>query len=760
MLKRKLAALLAGAMVLTSLPMVSFAATDNRVDSVPTVKKDTVFCAFDGDGSGTDGYKAPILRITAKDEGIDEGSTFRLIFENAEWKGLTTANPDSPLTQDQLNNAAGLITYEKLTKTVVEFKVKNVVGNNQSIQIPLAVKVTGTGEAKVTVDPMNTKVSAGTYVFANAGDGATKTTIADTADFPDELNLEAIMIDELKAMSLPRNTDLGNNYPNNPSGDKKIKLTAPRGFEWVATVTGSTSSYVTLTGAGAFAGNVEERGEVFPTYGGGQQDKEVLEIYYDNKTGTTSTIGSLILSGLKLVATEDADLGDVYVEVSGDDITTEKIKVGTYVEYGVKITVEDKERELISGRYYAADENDDYKLLKLTIEEGVVDSWWSQRNTTIKFPKGIKVREAKIDDLSEVTGIAKKATLNNSNFKVNKDRDLITLNNLDVNPGKKGKVVLLIWVSIEADYEGDITAVVGGPALPEETEVVLGKAFKAVNATFKATELQIGYKEVAVSDIEITEAKAGALVVGETLYLKPEYMSFDDDFAIEVEVTEGDLQIGDVDYVKGAIAIDIKRASKEASTIKISGAGVYVDRTVAEGSYALEVYGEAFLQNNKDLTGVEPAEGFKTKSLDFKEFIKVVTPAPHKGEAGGAAITASFTVGSSEYTVGDQVATADAAPYIQDGRTMVPVKYVAYALGIDPQQVQWDQASKTVTIYGDKVVNITIGSKSIVVGGTPVPMDTEAVVKDGRTFVPIAFAARALGVPYRFDDATKTVTFN
>ena len=39
-MRRKLAALLAGAMVLTSLPMVSFAASTNRVSRVPVIAKD------------------------------------------------------------------------------------------------------------------------------------------------------------------------------------------------------------------------------------------------------------------------------------------------------------------------------------------------------------------------------------------------------------------------------------------------------------------------------------------------------------------------------------------------------------------------------------------------------------------------------------------------------------------------------------------------------------------------------------------------
>jgi len=95
MLKRKLAALLAGAMVLTSLPMVSFARTDNNITYVPTVKKDdTEFKLAD----------APKLIIEERDVDL-EGSVFRLTFDGAEWKG---------------GEVTGDAVYKKLSKTIVE----------------------------------------------------------------------------------------------------------------------------------------------------------------------------------------------------------------------------------------------------------------------------------------------------------------------------------------------------------------------------------------------------------------------------------------------------------------------------------------------------------------------------------------------------------------------------------------------------------------------------------------------------------------
>lgn len=90
----------------------------------------------------------------------------------------------------------------------------------------------------------------------------------------------------------------------------------------------------------------------------------------------------------------------------------------------------------------------------------------------------------------------------------------------------------------------------------------------------------------------------------------------------------------------------------------------------------------------------------------------------------------------------------DEQPYVdENGRTMIPVRFVAEALGAD---VEWDPATRTAIISKDgTTVEITIGQKNLKVtkdGKTStVAMDTAAVNKDGRTSVPIRFVAEALG---------------
>jgi len=116
----------------------------------------------------------------------------------------------------------------------------------------------------------------------------------------------------------------------------------------------------------------------------------------------------------------------------------------------------------------------------------------------------------------------------------------------------------------------------------------------------------------------------------------------------------------------------------------------------------------------------------------------------------------------SEYVnvnVNGQPLQSDVKPFVNaDGRTMLPVRAIAEALGAT---VQWDEATQTATLtLGAKTVKVTIGQNSILVDGKPVPMDTAAAVKDGRTLLPVRSVGEALGAKIGWDDQTKTVSLN
>lgn len=113
------------------------------------------------------------------------------------------------------------------------------------------------------------------------------------------------------------------------------------------------------------------------------------------------------------------------------------------------------------------------------------------------------------------------------------------------------------------------------------------------------------------------------------------------------------------------------------------------------------------------------------------------------------------------YVDENKMAFPDAQPYIDtNGRTMIPVRFPAQAFGAD---VTWNQANKTATISSNaKVVKVTVGSTNYSVNGEQRKMDTVAILKDSRTFVPLRFISEALGVEvdWRRLDNGKMLVFN
>ncbi len=110
-------------------------------------------------------------------------------------------------------------------------------------------------------------------------------------------------------------------------------------------------------------------------------------------------------------------------------------------------------------------------------------------------------------------------------------------------------------------------------------------------------------------------------------------------------------------------------------------------------------------------------------------------------------------------TVNGQSLQSDVKPFVNaDGRTMLPIRAISEALGA---QVQWDEATKTATLtLGDKTVKVPVGQSTIDVNGNPVPMDTSAVVKDGRTLLPVRAVGEALGAKIGWDQQSGTVSID
>lgn len=86
----------------------------------------------------------------------------------------------------------------------------------------------------------------------------------------------------------------------------------------------------------------------------------------------------------------------------------------------------------------------------------------------------------------------------------------------------------------------------------------------------------------------------------------------------------------------------------------------------------------------------------------------------------------------------------DTPAYVKDGRVMLPLRFVAEALGL---QVSWVPETKTVIIWDlTQRVEIPVKSNRIIVNGITYTSDVKPEIKSSRTMLPIANIARALGL--------------
>ncbi len=100
----------------------------------------------------------------------------------------------------------------------------------------------------------------------------------------------------------------------------------------------------------------------------------------------------------------------------------------------------------------------------------------------------------------------------------------------------------------------------------------------------------------------------------------------------------------------------------------------------------------------------------------------------------------------------------DVPPFIKEGRTMVPVRFVSQELGA---RVSWDGDERKVTIVkGDIQVELIIGEKTVWINGEEQRdlLDVPAEIVKGRTMVPLRFVGETLEARVGWDGAKRIVT--
>jgi len=105
---------------------------------------------------------------------------------------------------------------------------------------------------------------------------------------------------------------------------------------------------------------------------------------------------------------------------------------------------------------------------------------------------------------------------------------------------------------------------------------------------------------------------------------------------------------------------------------------------------------------------------------------------------------------------GERLYFPDAQPFIdENGRTQTPARFIGEGLGA---VVTWDGNSQKATFKKDNTeLVLYIGKRDYEINGQIKQMDTAAILKDDRTFVPARYVAEAFGATVRWDGVIRTV---
>lgn len=761
-LRQKLAMVLAAAMVVTAVPVTTMAASTNGfnktlslVEGTKVTSDSELFLKMDFNENAQDEvffldavdfeFSADEYKLVAnKDlQDLKDAVHAAQAVVDAAGDKATDAQKDAlKAAKDAYNtaleDASKTVTIDGLEITVLsssQVKVK-VLGTNEKVSVPVYGKAKK-GTPAIVVDGSDSLATSGKYAISG-GEIVTDKALTATVD-GDPVNISvdgkgeigSIKIEEAVAGSLAGQTitiELGRKSDLKFASKQNFEVKGLRGL--------ATDSNIVIP----------EENVTF------DNDHETIKIKFPS-TVSAKTRGAVVIKGLDVVPQDSrngAEVGKVEVTVKGKKIADTDLHVANISEFGHELKVKE-EVELTAGK--------GTKKVEIQFNELAAGSINAKRDVffTIKGAtvKDFAKKEFKKDD-KVVATLTYDAKEEEFQLSFTKEFDESVIN----------KFAFEVELYADVDYTGDITVTATSRDF-EDKEVKAGTVVASTTATAKEAVVKVGLNGQVAGEIKLTEEKAGTFARNKEVIVKLDTDARVDGIKVrdaKVEVAEGDVEIDEdsIEITKeGEIRFTIKRESDEASTIKISEIELDVTRVTPEGSYGVVIGGAAISDRNEkeDKDTTTKVDDRLADTIEVEKFVVVGTKNTEDLPDAAKAKEIVLTVGSPAYTVNGEAKTADAAAFIDaSNRTMVPVRFVAEEFGkVDFGTIN---GVGTVTIFKDgAVLQFQNGSNIMNKNGINVPMDTQVVIKDGRTYVPFKYVADGLGIGYSFDAATKSITF-
>lgn len=661
-------------------------------------------------------------------------------------------------SDDVLKDASGnVITISDVTVDDVDelsFTLTGKMERGWVLSYVLTSQLTRTSkntEATISVDSDDMVITNGDdLVYASIESKGISVSVKDTVD---------VAVEEVATLKdITIEPSVGSTFTGDRDDTLTLKLNS--GFEFVV----DSNTMVD----GGSAGKYE-----MSTLTGYEYDDDEITFELCDYTGAES----LKITGLKVEATtaKEGATATLKVSMTGNDSVS--VEVATVVDYAVSMSVD--EDEDVPVIYSGVDvdntgitDDSDHESLEVSIDETFAGAWDNSKKFTLSLPEGVYA--ADVDVVADGIELDRedfiKAYDNGEYEYFEFDKRIFEENDSDNDPYELDVTFTLV---ADPDFEGDVVLTLSGDAM-EEQEVTIAKFVKPYTVSAQQNDLTIDYRNTEIpTDVVITEAEAGLWEKGTEFALTLDKIDFDDDASVTPDDESG-LSVKNVKTTDGEIRFTIDEESDdEPATVTVSDLTLYMDRSLPAGAYDLNAYALTML----GVDSAEKAEDFDGSDFDADDkgylpqtlladedttvfvgdesddidytaktgFVNIVTAG---SDTTGFTTKLTVPIGENYLIAGETQVTLDAPAYINDeGYTMLPVRAISTSLGIDNNNVLWDQATRTVTIlYGDRIISMTAGASVMYVNGSSIPTSSSVEIVNDRTFLPMRDLATALGV--------------
>jgi len=115
-----------------------------------------------------------------------------------------------------------------------------------------------------------------------------------------------------------------------------------------------------------------------------------------------------------------------------------------------------------------------------------------------------------------------------------------------------------------------------------------------------------------------------------------------------------------------------------------------------------------------------------------------------------------LTVGTDIVTVDGKATSVDAAPEIVAGRTFVPIRFIAETFGSTVTWIPATRS--ITIVLGTTTIGLQIGNKTAVINGKIIALDAAPYIKNSRTMVPLRVISESFGGDVAWDAVNHIIT--